>query len=135
LNTEHCPEQQMRRIIYFASKDAFDIDHLGEKVVEQLFKKELIRNPADLFSLTYADLAQLEGFKEKSIQNLLTSLQASKHPTLSRFILALGIKYIGEGTAELLAQHFTSIEKLEKATKEQLLEIPGIGEKIAQSIV
>lgn len=134
-NSDGCSQQQMRRIIYFASKDAFDIEHLGEKVVEQLFEKGLIKNAADLFSLTAKDLATLDGFKEKSIDNLLKSIQAAKHPTLSRFILALGIKYVGEGVAELLAEHVGDIHALEKMSQEQLKEISGIGDKIAHSVV
>ncbi len=134
-NAEGCPEQQMRKIIYFAGKDAMDIEHLGEKAVEQLFEKGLIKTASDLFSLTAKDLAELEGFKEKSIHNLLQSIAAAKHPSLSRFILSLGIKYVGEGTAELLAEHAGDIEALEKISEEELKEIPGIGEKIAQSVV
>jgi DNA ligase (NAD+) len=134
-NAEGCPEQQMRRIIYFAGKDALDIEHLGEKAVEQLFQKGLINSAADLFSLTEKDLTQLEGFKEKSIQNLLKSIEAAKHPTLARFILALSIKYVGEGVAELLAEAAGDIHTLEKMSEEELKEIPGIGEKIAHSLV
>ena len=133
-NTEGCREQQMRRILYFASKDALDIEHLGEKAVQQLFEKGLIKQAKDLFSLTEKDLASLEGFKEKSIHNLLHSIAAAKHPTLARFILALGIKYVGEGVAELLADHAGDIHALEKMSEEELLEIPGVGEKIAHSV-
>lgn len=134
-NAEGCPEQQMRRIIYFASKDAMDIEHLGEKAVEQLFEKGLIQTASDLFTLTAKDLAQLEGFKEKSIQNLLQSIAAAKQPTLARFLLSLGIKYVGEGVAELLAEHAGDMEKLESMSEEELKDIPGIGEKIAHSVV
>lgn len=134
-NLEGCPEQQMRRIIYFAGKDAMDIEHLGEKAVEQLFEKGLIKSAADLFTLTAKDLSQLEGFKEKSIHNLLHSIAAAKRPTLARFILSLGIKYVGEGTAELLAEHVGDIEHLEMMSEEALKDIPGIGDKIAYSVV
>ncbi len=133
--TYDCPEQQMRRIMYFASKDAMDIEHLGEKVVEQLFLKKLIRTFSDIYALTPVDLAKLEGFKEKSIQNLLQSIDQSRAISLSRFILALGIKYVGEGTAELLAEHAGSIEKLSLMSLEQLQEIPGVGSKIAHSVI
>lgn len=134
-NIKHCPEQQMRRIMYFASKDAMDIEHMGEKVVEQLFTKKLIHHPSDIYALTAEDLAQLDGFKEKSISNLLTSIDKSRHVTLSRFLLSLGIKYVGEGTAELLAESAGSIEKLSLMSADFLQEIPGVGEKIAQSVV
>jgi DNA ligase (NAD+) len=134
-NTKECPEQQMRRIVYFASKDAMDIEHLGEKIVEHLFTKKLIHNFSDIYALTAENLSGLEGFKEKSIQNLLQSIDKSRHVSLARFILALGIKYVGEGTAELLAEHAGSIEKLSCLSVEQLQEIQGIGGKIAHSVV
>jgi DNA ligase (NAD+) len=134
-NSRGCPEQQMRRIAYFASKDAMDIEHLGEKVVEQLFHKKLVHNVSDIFALTKGDLAKLDGFKEKSIQNLYESIDRARHVSLARFILALGIKYVGEGTAELLAENVGDIEKLAHMNADELEEIPGIGTKIAHSIV
>jgi len=130
-----CIEQRLRRVAYFVSKDALDIAHLGEKVVEQLVLKGLVTNVSDIFALTETDLVQLEGFKEKSIKNLLESIEKAKEVSLSRFILALGIKHIGEGTAELLADRSGSIEHLAKMTKDELLEIEGIGEKMADSII
>ena len=134
-NTKGCPEQQMRRIMYFASKDAMDIEHLGEKVVEQLFNKKLIKSFVDIYALEPDHLAKLDGFKEKSIQNLLMSIDKSRKVSLARFILALGIKYVGEGTAEVLAETAGSIEKLSSMSVEQLKEIQGIGERIAHSVV
>jgi DNA ligase (NAD+) len=134
-NSKNCPEQQMRRIAYFASKDAMDIEHLGEKVVEQLFHKKLVHHISDIYALTKADLAKLDGFKEKSIENLHASIEKSRHVSLSRFILALGIKYVGEGTAELLAEHAGDIEKLAEMSATDLEEIQGIGTKIAHSVV
>ncbi len=134
-NASHCPEQQMRRLAYFASKDAMDIEHLGEKVVEQLFEKKLVQRPSDIFALTKDDLAKLDGFKEKSVQNLYESIDRSRHVTLARFILALGIKYVGEGVAELLAEHVEDIDALAKMSADELKEIPGIGDKIAYSVV
>jgi DNA ligase (NAD+) len=134
-NTKACPEQQMRRMIYFASKDAMDIEHLGEKVVEQLFNKKLVRIFSDIYALTAQDLAKLEGFKEKSIQNLLQSIDKSRQVSLSRFILALGIKYVGEGIAELLAENTGGIDKLSQMSVEELKQIQGIGDKIAHSVV
>lgn len=134
-NSKGCPEQRMRRIAFFASKDAMDIDHLGEKVVEQLVNKKLVETVSDIYRLTEKDLAKLEGFKEKSIENLLTSIDKSRHVTLAKFILALGIKYIGEGTAEILAEHARDIDKLAKMSKEELLGIDGVGEKMAAAIV
>jgi DNA ligase (NAD+) len=134
-NTAGCEEQVIRRIAYFAAKDAMDIDHLGEKVVEQLVKKKLIQQPSDLYSLTEKELAQLDGFKEKSIRNLLQSINASRHVSLSRFIIALNIRYVGEETAETLACEAGSIHKLAEMTKDDLLSIQGIGEKMAEAVV
>jgi DNA ligase (NAD+) len=133
-NFKGCEEQKIRRIAYFASKDAMDIDHMGEKVVEQLVKKKLIGCPSDIYTLTDHDLAQLEGFKEKSIHNLLTSIDKSRHVSLSRFILALSIRYVGEETAEILAQEAGSIHKLSEMSEEELLKIEGVGEKMAEAI-
>jgi DNA ligase (NAD+) len=134
-NSKGCPEQQMRRIAYFVSKDAMDIEHLGEKVVEQLFHKKLVHHLSDIYALTREDLAKLDGFKDKSIQNLLESIDRSRHVSMARFILALGIKYVGEGTAELLADHAGEIEKLAQMSVDELKGISGIGDKIAHSVV
>ena len=134
-NTKGCEEQIIRRIAYFASKDAMDIDHMGEKVVEQLVRKKLIKQVSDIYQLTPEDLAQLEGFKEKSIHNLLTSIDKSRHVSLARFILALSIRYVGEETAEILSQEAGSIEKLSQMSEEDLLKIDGVGEKMAVAIV
>jgi DNA ligase (NAD+) len=131
----HCGAQNMRRIAFFASKHAMDIGHLGEKVVEQLVQKKLIHNISDIYRLTEEDLSELEGFKEKSIRNLLDSIDDSRHVSLPRFILALGIKHVGAGTAELLASHAGDIKTLSKMSKEELLEIEGIGDIVAESIV
>lgn len=133
-NAKGCEEQIVRRIAYFASKDAMDIDHLGEKVVEQLVKKELVGRLSDIYTLTEKDLEKLEGFKEKSIHNLLTSIDKSRHVPLAKLILALGIRYVGEETAELLADEAGSIDKLAAMTEAELLEIEGVGEKMAESI-
>ena len=134
-NTKGCEEQKIQRLAFFVGKDAMDIDHLGEKVIEQLVKKELISSFSDLYQLTYKDLEKLEGFKEKSIHNLLTSIDRSREVPLSRFILALGIKYVGEETAEILADEVQDIHQLEKMSEEELKEVEGIGEKTAQAIV
>jgi DNA ligase (NAD+) len=129
-----CGGQAIRRIIHFASKHALDIDHMGEKVVEQLFAKGLIKRPSDLYFLDETDLQQLDGFKEKSIHNLLSSIEASKQCTLARFLMGLGIKYVGTETAELLAEEAGSIDKLLEMQAEDLSAIEGIGDKSAQAI-
>lgn len=133
-NTTACPEQLLRKVIYFAGKEALDIENFGEKLAEALFKKGYIKTPADIFILTKELLSTLDNFKEKSIHNLLTSIEASKHVSLDRFIMALGIKHIGQQTAELLAIKFPSIQTLEKMTKEDLMQLEGIGEKVASAI-
>jgi DNA ligase (NAD+) len=131
----YCTGQMVRRIQYFASKQAMDIDHMGEKVVEQLVEKKLVKRVSDLYLLTEKELMQLEGFKEKSIHNLLQSLRDSRKCPLSRFIMALGIKYVGTETAELLAEEVQGLEHLMEITEEELVALEGIGEKTAQAIV
>ena len=131
---KHCLEQTIGRLAYFASKDALDIDHLGIKVVEQLVTKGLAKRISDIYTLTPEDLAKLDGFKEKSIQNLLASIDHSRKPTLARFILALGIRYIGEESADKLAEEARSIDKLAGMNKEEFLSIEGIGEKMADAL-
>lgn len=134
-NEKGCYEQQIRRLIYFASKHALDINHLGEKVMIQLFEKGFVKRPADVFKLTAEQISLLEGFKEKSIQNLLTSIEKSKDVTFSQFLMALGIKYVGAGTAELLASKSGNLEVLMQMSEDDLKAIEGIGEKVAQSVV
>lgn len=134
-NQKGCPEQLVRRIEYFSSKAAMDIDNMGEKVVEQLVKRGFVKRPSDIYQLTPNDLFQLEGFKEKSVQNLMQSIDKSRHVTLAKFIMALGIKHVGEGTAEDLAEAAGDIESLSSMSTEQLMKIEGIGEKVAPVIV
>ncbi len=134
-NHLHCPEQQLRRILFFASKDALDIENFGEKVGEQLFKKGFVKRPSDIFALTAEQISQLEGFKEKSIQNLIESIEKAKKPPLARFILGLGIRHIGAQTADLLAVKSGNIEKLMEMDKTQLMAIEGIGEKVADAVL
>ncbi len=134
-NSESCPAQNLRSLIYFASKQGMDIEHLGEKVVEQLVSLGFVKRPSDFFALTPEQLSHLEGFKEKSISNLLGSIDASKKVPLARFIMALGIKFVGAGTAELIARKVGTIEGLKTVTYGQLIAIDGIGEKVAESVV
>lgn len=131
----HCNDQKLGRLIHFVSKNAMNIDHLGEKVLEQLVNRSLVTNPSDIYKLTASDLSNLEGFKEKSIQNLLSSIEKSKEVPLSRFIMALGIKHVGTGTAELLALHARHIDALSKISIDELMAIEGIGPKVASAIV
>jgi DNA ligase (NAD+) len=134
-NGWNCEEQKIRRLIFFASKDAMDIEHLGEKVVELLVKNGFVDSYADFYKLTAHDLAKLEGFKEKSIHNLLSSIEKTKKVPLSRLILALGIKHVGEQTAELLAETAGDLESLSKMTIDELKKVEGIGDIVAKAVV
>lgn len=134
-NSLTCKEQVLRRIIYFAGKDAYDIENFGEKVAEMLFKKGYIQTPADIFKLTREELETLDNFKEKSVQNLLKSIESAKTVPYDRFIMALGIKHIGTQTAELLALKSQSVDKLMEMTKEELLQMEGIGDKVAMAVL
>src|SRR5574337_1712084 len=111
-----------------------DIEHLGEAVVEQLVDRKLVREFADLYRLDVATLAELERLAQKSATNLYNAIQGSKGRGLSRLLFALGIRYVGEHIATILAQHYGSMEKLEQALEEELAEIYGIGPRIAQSV-
>jgi DNA ligase (NAD+) len=111
-----------------------DIDGLGEKLVEQLYRKDLVRNVADLYDLEQAQLAGLDRMAEKSAENLIQALQNSKKPRLDRFIYALGIREVGEATAKNLARHFGSLGQIRKATVEELEAVEDIGPVVAAHI-
>jgi len=129
-----CPARLKWRVKYYASRDAMDIDHLGESTIDKLIEENLIDNIADLYFLNKEDILKLEGFKEKSAQNLLDSIEKSKKQDLSRFIYGLGIRHVGKYAAQLLAARYNSIDKLSKASAESLKEIDGLGEKSAEAI-
>jgi DNA ligase (NAD+) len=130
-----CPEQRMRQIIFFASKQAFDIDHLGEKVIEQLYQKGLVKRPSDLFALDAEKLSQVEGFKEKSIQNVLKSLEKARHVPLWRLIHSLQIRHVGTGMAQTLARAAGTLDNLMAMDRDALLRIEGVGPKVAEAVV
>ena len=130
---KNCFAQELEHIIHFVSKKAFDIVHCGEKIVEQLLNEGLIKDASDLFVLTVGDLESLERFGEKSAQKLVEAINKSKHITLPKFINALGIRNVGEETAEDLAVAFGTLEKLMNASVEQLTSVYGVGEKVAES--
>ncbi|MCK4839957.1 MAG: NAD-dependent DNA ligase LigA, partial [Desulfobulbaceae bacterium] len=130
-----CPAQKMRALIHFAGKSGLDIEGFGARAMAQLFECGLIREIPDLYSLQLADFAELPGWGEKSAGNALTSLQKSKNPTLARFITALGVRYVGEGTAQLLEDNYGSLDRLVSATREELEEIEGVGPQVAASLV
>jgi DNA ligase (NAD+) len=129
-----CQEQGMRRIQFFASKNGMDIEHMGPKVVQKLLDHGLIKEIPDIYRLSPEQILQIEGFKKKSVANLLSSIEKSKETTLARFLAAIGIPFVGEGIAELIAQHFETLENVRKAAYDELVEIEGIGEKAANSI-
>ena len=130
-----CPAQALERIKHFVSRGAMDIDGIGEKLCQALFDAGLIKDVADLYYLTREQLLSLERMAEKSISNVLSSVEKSKDRPLARITFALGILHVGEETAELLTEHFSSIDELAKASREELSSIPSIGPKIADSIL
>jgi DNA ligase (NAD+) len=128
-------EMIKRSIEYYASKSALNIEGLGSKNVDLLVDSGLVSNISDLYRLQVSDLIKLDRFADVSAKKLIDNIQNSKHPTLPRFITALGIRHVGGQTAIDLAYHFKSIEKLSEASVDDLLEIDGIGEIVADSIV
>ncbi|MEN8136452.1 MAG: NAD-dependent DNA ligase LigA [Thermodesulfobacteriota bacterium] len=131
----HCPAQKMRALIHFGGKSGLDLEGFGAKAMEQLYEGGLIRDIPDLYSLQPAELAGLPGWGEKKARNALTSLHKSKNPTLARFITALGVRHVGEGVAQLLEDNFGGLERLVKATRDELEEIEGVGPRVAASLV
>jgi DNA ligase (NAD+) len=123
-----------RSIFHFASKTAMDIDGLGEKIIAQLVSVGLVSDVSDLYQLTEDDLVPLERFAEKSAQNIINAIQGSRRVLFWRLINALGIRYVGEATAQLLAQHFQNLAALIQASKEDLLQVEGVGEQVAGSV-
>lgn len=129
-----CPAQLKERIRHFASKNAFDIDGLGEKLVDQLVTRGLVASFPDLFGLDAADLAGLDRMADKSAANLIAALQASKAISFDRFIFALGIRHVGEHVARVLAKHFPGVAALQAAGRDALEAIDGIGPIVAASV-
>lgn len=130
----YCPAQRKEAIKHFASRKAFDIEGLGVKLIDQLVDNELVKSPADLYRLTFEQLASLERMAEKSANNLLEALEISKKTTLARFIYALGIREAGEATAANLARYFGQLDSLKQASVEQLLDVDDVGPIVAQHI-
>jgi DNA ligase (NAD+) len=130
----YCPAQRKQALLHFASRRAMDIEGLGDKVVEQLVDGNLVRTPADLYKLGIVKLAALERMAEKSATNLVYAIEKSKHTTLARFIYALGIRNVGERTAQDLARYFGAIDRLAIADVEALQMVPDVGPVVAKSI-
>jgi DNA ligase (NAD+) len=133
-SNKKCYAQQNEGLRHFVSKTAFNIDGLGPRILEQLAAADLVKDPSDLFDLQESDLEPLERFAEKSAENLVAAIKASKEVTLSRFIYALGIRHVGEETAIDLAQKFGSLEKLMDASLEELNAMHDVGDVMAKSV-
>jgi DNA ligase (NAD+) len=131
---ENCPAKLRETIRYFASRDVMNIEGMGDALVRQLVERGLVTNVAGIYKLTKADLLSLDRMGEKSAQNLLDQIQASKSRPLDRVIFGLGIRFVGERTAQFLAENFGSLDSLMSATKEELEQVNEVGPRIAQSI-
>jgi len=135
---QSCYAQILRKIAHFVSKKAFNIEGLGTKIVERLLDEGVVNNSADIFSLTSENLEKLkglEGFGEKSIENLVVSIDTARDISLSRFIYALGIRHVGEETAIALADRFGSLKNIKEATLSDLEEVEDVGPGVASSLV
>jgi DNA ligase (NAD+) len=130
-----CPAKLKESLQHYAGRHAMNIDGLGEKIVDQLVEQKLVKDVADLYALKVEKVAELERMAEKSAQNLVEEIQASKKNPLSRLIFALGMRFVGERTGQLLAEHFSTLEDLEEAKQEELEQVPEVGPKVAESIV
>ncbi len=130
-----CPARSRESLLHFASRRAMNIEGLGDSLLDQLLEKKLIKIIPDLYSLKLEDLVKLERMGPKSSQNLLDEIEKSKHRDAARLIYALGIRYVGERTAQTLANHFKSIDDLSKASFEELNQVEDVGPKVAESIV
>jgi DNA ligase (NAD+) len=129
-----CRAQQIGRIQHFASRGAMEIDFLGERTVSQLVEHGLVRDLADLYRIEKQDLLTLNGYADKSADNLLKALETSKHASLDRFVYGLGIPNVGQHVAQVLASHFGSLEKIGNATVEELLAVHEVGDEVARAV-
>jgi len=129
-----CPAQLKERLRHFGSRRAMDIEHLGEKVIEQLVDRGLVKDFSDLYTLTVDRLADLERLGDKSAENLVRAIDGSRTRGLARLLNALGIRLVGERVAQLLAARFGSLERLAQAPEAELAEVHGVGEAIARSV-
>jgi len=130
-----CPAQQFERIVHFASRPGMDIEGLGPSITEKLIDNGLIKDVSDIYYLKYDDIISLENFRERSTRNLLDAIEKSKEKPLSRLIFALGIRFAGSHTADILAHNFGNMEKLMQAGFEEVQAIKEIGPRIAESVV
>ena len=129
-----CSAQLLGHLMHWGGRGTLDIEGLGPAVVDQLIERKLVRDPADLYSLDLETLAGLERMAQKSASNLLAAIEQSKHPTLARLIYAMGIRHVGDHVAEVLANHFRTLERLASASEEELSRVPEVGPVIAASV-
>ena len=134
-NDKGCPPQIKGKIEHFIQRKALNIENLGTETIELFYQKGLVKTPADLYDLKYENLLGMDGFKEKSIQNILSGLEKSKEIPFKQVLFGIGIRFVGATVAEKLAVYFNNIDALSKASQEELLQVPEIGERIAQSVV
>lgn len=128
-----CPAQLLRNVIHFCSRDAMDIEGLGDALVEKFISENLISNVADIYDITAGEIMMLEGHQEKSAKNLVEAIERSKQTDLSRLLFALGIRHIGQKAAKLLSEHFGDIDSIIAASEEEIAEIDGFGGIMAKS--
>ena len=129
-----CGAQRLELLRHFASRGALNIEGLGYATLEQVIQREWVKDPSDLYRLTKEQIVELEGFADKSAQNLIDRLDDSRRPPLGRFLYALGIPQVGEATAEMLAAEFGSIDRVRKATEDDLLRVEGVGPNMAREV-
>ncbi len=134
-NEKGCPPQIKGKIEHFIQRKGMNIDSLGEKTIEQLFDRDLVKTPADLYDLRREDILKLEGFKDLSTKNLLAGIEASTSTPFESVLFAIGIRFVGKTVAEKIARYFKNIDTISKASFEELRNAPEVGEKIAESIV
>lgn len=134
-NEKGCPPQIKAKIEHFIQRKAMNIENIGTETIEAFYQRQLVKNPADLYDLTYERLQGIEGFKEKSINNVLLGLQKSTEIPFKQVLFAIGIRFVGATVAEKLASYFGNLDALMTASKEQLLQVPEVGERIAESVV
>src|SRR5262249_14251751 len=132
--SQTCPAKLKESLLHWASRRAMKIDGLGERLVDQLVARDLVHDVSDLYHLTQAQLEELERMGAKSAENLIREIAASRSLEFSRLLFGIGIRHVGERTAQILATHFVSIERLEQASKEDLEQIHEIGPKLAESV-
>jgi DNA ligase (NAD+) len=131
---QSCPAKLRESLLHWASRKSMRIDGLGEKLVDQLISKELVHDVSDLYRLTTDDLAFLDRMGEKSARNLAAEIEESRKLDFSRLLFGIGIRHVGERTAQLLAEHFGSMERLAEATPQELEQVNEVGPKLAESI-